>query len=490
MKKTITIIGGGTAGIIAASYLKSLYKDKVNIILIYNHKKAVIGVGESTTPIILKFLDFIGISKEELIKECGSTIKLGIKFKNWLGDKKHYYHNFRFWNPSGFSDDNNFISAYEFFNNCYDGGLNYGSYLTDNNRVPNEKDFNCAIHVDSYKFGRYIESKFKDKIEIIDSNTVSVDVKDNKIQEIVLENNKKIISDFYIDASGFSKILISKLNSEWIDKKYLLPIDTAITCSVYRDGGEINPYTLAEATDDGWIWQIPLMHRDGIGFLFSSKYSKEEDCIEKFKNWLKINHKNSHTDFKKINFNTGYYRNSWVENCLSIGLSSGFVEPLESTSIHTAIVQILNFSEVDIFSYDFNDVMTYNEKIVRTFENIYYFIRLHYHTGRNDSKFWNFMKKNTPDVLKDLEYGIKNYFPNNNDLENKEVFDIFCYNEVLNGLNLISPKNICEEYLIRDNLYKEIQKEYLKIKEQKNIVYQSSLSHIEYLNFIVIDCRV
>ena len=246
MKFKITIIGAGTAGIIAASYLKTLYKDNVDIVLIYNHKKPVIGVGESTTPIINEFLEFIGISKEELIRECGSTIKLGIKFKNWLNNGEHYYHNFRLWEPENFTDDKNLIAAHEIANDCYDGGINYGKYLPDNDRVPNQKDFNCAIHIDSFEFGRYIENKFKNQITIIDSIVKNVIVKDNKIEEIYLENGERISSNFYIDASGFSKLLISNLNSNWVDKKDLLPVDSAITCSVYRTGGEINPYTLAE----------------------------------------------------------------------------------------------------------------------------------------------------------------------------------------------------------------------------------------------------
>jgi tryptophan halogenase len=483
MKITITIVGAGTAGIIAASYLKSLYKNDIDIILIYDHKNPVIGVGESTTPIINQFLNFIGITKEELIRECGSTIKLGIKFKNWLNDNNHYYHNFRLWSPENFDDDKNLIAAHEIANDCYDGGINYGRYLPDNNRVPNEKDFNCAIHIDSFKFGRYIENKFANQITIIDSTIKDVIVKDNKIDQIILEDGRKIFSDFYVDASGFAKILISKLNSNWIDKKYLLPIDSAITCSVYRTDGEINPYTLAEASSDGWIWQIPLVHRDGIGYLFSSEHSKEEDCSAKFEKWLQLNHKNEHTQFKKIRFNTGYFQNSWVANCLSIGLSSGFVEPLESTSIHTAVAQIINFSKVNIFSYDLNDIQNYNKKISRTFENIYYFIRLHYHVNREDSQFWKFMKKNTPDFLKDLEYGLLNNFPNNYDLENKEVFDIFCYNEILSGINLMAPKNICQKYIIENNVKEQIYNEYLKITSRKEKINNDSISHREYLNY-------
>jgi len=482
-KIKVTIVGAGTAGIIAASYLKSLYKNNIDITLIYNHKNPVIGVGESTTPLINNFLDFIGITKEELIKECGTTIKLGIKFKNWLGDNKHYYHNFRCFNDKNFNDDNNFIAAYEISKESYDGGINYGKYLPDNNRVPNYKDFNCAIHIDSYQFGRYIENKFKNEFKIIDSNVIDVKVEKDNIKEITIKNGEKIISDFYIDASGFSKILISKLKSNWISKKDLLPIDSAITCSVYRDTEEINPYTLAEASDDGWIWKIPLIHRDGIGYLFSSIYSEEEKCFDKFERWLKSNCKNNHTSFKKITFNTGYFKNSWVGNCLSIGLSSGFVEPLESTSIHTAIAQIMNFSSVNIFSYTFDDIIKYNKKVEKIFENIYYFIRLHYHTGREDSEFWNFMKKNTPDFLKDLEYGMKIKFLNNKDLENKEVFDIFCYNEVFNGINLNYSKDVCEKYIEESNFLTKIKSEYSKICSYKKNINKNSIKHSEYLNF-------
>lgn len=482
MKIKITIVGAGTAGIIAASYLKCLYGNDVDITLIYNHKKPVIGVGESTTPIINEFLEFIGISKEELIRECGSTIKLGIKFKNWLNKGEHYYHNFRLWEPKNFRDYGNLVSAYEFANECYDGGINYGRYLPDNNRVPGEKEFNCAIHIDSFKFGRYIENKFKNELTIIDSTIENIIIEDNKIKELYLADGKKISSDFYIDASGFSKILISKLNSKWVDKKYLLPIDSAITCSVYREGGEINPYTLAEASSDGWIWQIPLVHRDGIGYLFSSQYSNENECFDRFEQWLSRNHKNKHTEFKKLNFDTGYFENSWVENCLSIGLSSGFVEPLESTSIHTAVAQIITFSEINIFKYNLGDIQDYNQKITNTFENIYYFIRLHYHVNRQDSNFWNFMKKNTPDFLKNLEYRVNNSFLNNYCLENKEVFDIFCYNEVLNGINLTTPKDICKEYLKQNDLHKEVVEEHLKILKYKEKINNNSISHIEYLN--------
>ena len=226
-----------------------------------------------------------------------------------------------------------------------------------------------------------------------------------------------------------------------------LPIDRAIPQQITYDfKDELPYYTLAEATDNGWIWRIPIGDRYGTGYLYSSKFTSDEEAREKYNDWLVENFDTELTSDRIIKYRPGYYEEYWMGNCLAVGLSSGFVEPLESTGIHIIIKQIQEF-----INYNFNlKNLEFNRKSANLInKNIYAdvvnFVALHYNTNRTDSEFWKHIRDNKPDWVKDIDEKIREgsvdaSIYRNNPLSSLWTLD--SYVQVTNGLKMISKESI------------------------------------------------
>jgi tryptophan halogenase len=487
--KKITIVGNGTAGVICASFLKTFWKDSIEIELIHNSKIEIIGVGESTTPSIFEYLQFIGISTNELIKNTNCLLKLGIKFKNWNNDNKHFFHNF---NEPNFSQD--FInktyflsSAYSILQNKFDNDFYLQDYFLESNSVPSSypDDISHALHIDAKKFSEYILEKFKDKITIIDDNIIKVEVENNNIKYLLLESGKKITSDLFIDASGFSKVLFKELNPKWIDMSDYLPLDRAIPNPIKKTYKHIPGFTLAESSKNGWIWQIPLQDRYGSGYNYSSKFTSDEEAKKDFDMWLKKNHKVNLENDRVIKYNSGYFKDQWIGNCVAVGLSSGFVEPLESTAIHTIIRQALYITNFYSLHLDDYSIKMYNKKLQNVYETIYDFIRLHYYTKRYDSDFHVYMNENTPEWILDLENKLNYTFINHFDFfDNDDLFTAINYITLCHGLGLIKSKSAIENYLSKNNFLDMSKTLYYQIKEIKKINRYNSVDQSKLISKI------
>ena len=481
--KHIIVVGDSTAGAIVSTYLKKYWKERVDITLISSSKIKSIGVGESTTPTIFRYLNFMGITLEDLVKNTNSTFKLGIKFKNWMNDGNHYYHNFRCPIPFSLEENYefNFINSQEIIRGESFGASLQDDYFLENNYIPEslleDENKTYAVHFDTFEFSNYLLKRFGTDLNIIDAKVEEVFVKDDKIEKILLDNKEQLTGDLYIDCSGFSRVLIKNLDGEWVDKKDYLPLDRAIPFSIHKKYDYIEPYTLAEATDQGWIWQIPLNNRYGGGYIYSSQFLSDEEAMINYDKWLKVNHSLSYSENRVIEFIPGYYKKSWVGNCISMGLSSGFVEPLESTSIQTLVQQIDLFSKFVYGSFiplPFN-IHSYNERISQIWEELFKFIRIHYLTRRKDSSFWKHMDDITPLWCSQLEEKVK--------YEEISVFPFAAnwsishlgYAAVCRGLGMYKyPQNL-QRYL--DNSghlecsvekYEELKE--LKIKERENFI--------------------
>jgi len=487
--KKITIVGNGTAGTICASFFKTFWKDSIQIELIYDPKKEIIGVGESTTPSIFEYLKYIGITSEELIKNTNCLLKLGIKFKNWNGDKKHFFHNFN--EPNLYKDSLNttyFLSAaYGILKNNFDNDFYLQNYFLEKDKIPKSfpDDTSHALHIDAKKFSEYILKKFKEKISIIESEIIKVNVENNNITSLLLENGKTIQSDLFIDASGFSRILFKELDSNWIDMSDYLPLNKAIPNPIKKTYAHIPGFTLAESTKNGWIWQIPLQDRYGSGYNYSSKFTDDEEARKEFDVWLKTNHGINLESDRVINYRTGYYEDQWIGNCIAVGLSSGFVEPLESTSIHTIVRQAFYITSFYPLSVDNFSVRKYNKKIQNIYQTICDFIRLHYHTKRSDSEFHLHMKKNSPEWIIDLENKLKNTFIHHYDFfDNDDLFTAFNYITLCNGLGLINSKESIKNYLSKNN-FSDISKQlFNQVENIKKINRINSIDQSELIRRI------
>jgi len=257
MIKKFIILGSGTAGLIAATMIKKRWGDKVQVSLYYDSKKKNIGVGESTTPIVTYFLNqYLEVDMCEFLRETGTTIKLGINFKNWILGKE-FFHGFP---ELDFSNTHYPESLYSILMGVYNGGLNYSKASST---LPGHFfRYVHALHIDTQVFSNYLHNHLKDKIDIIDDIAEEVKSDGKNIQSIIFKNSGEVSADFYIDASGFNAFLFKHLNPEWTDISEWLPIDRAIPQQVPVDfGNEVPSYTLAEATENGWIWRIPIGNR-------------------------------------------------------------------------------------------------------------------------------------------------------------------------------------------------------------------------------------
>ena len=460
MRRKITIVGGGTAGAIAACYLKSTWGPTVDIEVIYDHKNPSIGVGESLTPSIFRFLNFCKINKEVLIRKANATMKIGLKFKNWLNDGKSYYHAFDHYSVVS-SDpainqyaDFNLTAAYDIIQGTYDLDRMYSGYYMDKCVLPDTKAkfMGLAMHIDATILNEVLLRQLGFNVTVIDDVVKDVIVKDNNIEGLVLEKKGKVTSDFYIDASGFSAILMSKLKNTWIDKTDWLPLDRFIPNPIPTDFAKLPPYTTSEATENGWILQVPLQHRWGTGYLYCSEFTSDEEAYAKFHLWTKKNHKKQLSSNPKIlKFKSGYWKDLWVGNCLAIGLASSFAEPLEATNIHQAIDQVSRFGLVYEFNKNEWDRKSYNTWARRILDNLYLYLRFCYTTGRTDSKFWNYMTNNTPEEVALLDEKCKNSFLTYADIDPREgIFSYVNFTAVAVGLQKPNKQKIMN-HLIEKN---------------------------------------
>tara|TARA_B100000925_G_scaffold75247_1_gene52980 strand:+ start:865 stop:2400 length:1536 start_codon:yes stop_codon:yes gene_type:complete len=441
MKKFV-IVGSGTSGLIAAGMIKKYWNDEVDVTLIHDKDQENISVGESTTPFVHAFLTFCEIPEQELIKEIDATIKLGINFKNWIPDTE-YFHGFA-QVDSGKQEDSS--ATYSILYDEYDGGSLYNK---PSNKVPFHifENFSHALHLDTRQFTDYLYEKLREKLNVVVDIVTRVQVEDNNIKYVETKSNGIFDADYFIDATGFNRILFKHLKPQWNDMSQYLPIDRAIPQQVEYDfGDELPSYTQAEATDNGWIWKIPIGNRFGTGYLYSSKFTSDKEAREKYNGWLNNNFNVNLTTNRVIKYEPGYYEDYWIGNCLAVGLSSGFVEPLESTGIHIIIKQLYDF----IFFNSNLKNLEFNRKAANIinrdlYTDIINFVCLHYNTNRTDSEFWKYLSTNKLEWVKDVEQKCKEEFMDVTLFRNnpqRSLWALDSYIQVANGLNMLSKEGI------------------------------------------------
>ncbi|MDN4503203.1 tryptophan 7-halogenase [Alteromonadaceae bacterium BrNp21-10] len=443
--KNIIIVGGGTAGWMTAAALGKLLKNNLcNVHLIESEDIPTVGVGEATIPQIQVFNRTLGLDEDEFIRRTQGTFKLGIEFVNWgqIGDSythafggvgqdmdslpfHHYWWKLRQQQKvpdigayslnalagpqakfmrsvnAGNSPLSNIVYAFQF-----DAGL-YAQYL---------REF-AEAHGVKRTQGKVIETRLRDDDGFIDS--------------VVLEDGQIMEGDLFIDCSGFRGLLIEQaLKTGYQDWSHWLPCDRAWAVACERTE-PLLPYTRSTAHSAGWQWRIPLQHRTGNGHVFSSKYMSDEQAKQILLDNLPGKPIN---EPRLVTFNTGKRNKIWNKNCVAIGLSSGFMEPLESTSIHliqSTIARLLALFPTKNFNQP--DIDMFNQQMDFEHERIRDFIILHYKaTQRNDSDFWNYCR--TMDIPESLQQKIDQFKANGNVVRhNLELFNEVSWLEVLHG---------------------------------------------------------
>jgi tryptophan halogenase len=450
--KTIYIVGGGTAGWMAATLLSTALRgNNIQVAVIESPDIATIGVGESTVPSMMDFLQASQINLKEFIQATSATFKLGIRFDDWLTPGKSYFHPF---GKVG-KDINGFDFYQTWLKSLADGQTTRwvdhspSAIMAENERFmlrPSQNtdwvlsSYAHSLHLDAIQVARYLRDLcHKRGVTRIESTVKNVIVDQKKfIKSLELDNGSTVSSDFFIDCTGFTGLLIDKaLKVGYEDWSDYLPCNRAVTVQTEHVSNPV-PYTIATAQEAGWSWKIPLQHRTGNGYVFSSQFCSDEQAIETLLNSVSGKLIN---EPKIIPFVTGKRKKIWHNNCLALGLAAGFVEPLESTAIHlvykTLVHFIKHFPDSD---FDSHNEQTFNQKIDADYQEIRDFIILHYCTSeRDDSDFWRWCQ-NMP-VPESLSGKIR-LFRERGNLEHTQgqffTSDSWC--SILEGMNIRPQK--------------------------------------------------
>ena len=459
--KRIAIIGGGTAGWLAANHLGSTLSadSEIEITLIESPDVPTIGVGEGTVPYIMKALKRFGISEAELLVNCDATFKQGIKFVNWMAADQQgdnfYYHPFDAPYPAGF-DVTDYWIAHE--QNRPFGDVGIQSRICELGLAPKQKSSGeyegllaYAYHFNAAKFADLLAKNAKRRFRV---NYVSATVEGAKkddngnISHLITTDGKELAFDFYVDCSGFSSILIDKqLNVPVKSKATELLTDSVLVQQMpLAEGEQLPPYTTATAHKAGWIWDIPLTTRRGTGFVYSSKYMSDQEALQCYAEYLGVD--KASISPRKIPMEVGYRETFWQNNCVALGLAQGFLEPIEATSIllsdFSAELLARNFpktfADIDKLKGYYNKVNKY------TWDRTVDFIKLHYCiSDREDTAFWRDNKK--PDTLSDeLKQRLARFEvspPNQSDFFSRfDLFDEKNFLYVLYGMNFKTDKRV------------------------------------------------
>lgn len=399
----IVIVGGGTAGWLAAMMLSDVASRKspaTRITVIESSKIGVIGVGEGSTAVFRQMLRHFKLDEEEFLRETGATIKYGIRHRDWrrLG---HSY--------DGPIDDPHLVApgvpldAYAVAAGRPVAEAHLFQHLLRGNRAPVADvggrsvpagPFQHAYHFDQALVGAWLRRKAKG-IALIDDQVQGVQTGEGGITALTLESGQRVEGDFFLDCTGFRRALVGKLGADWLSYRDVLPVNRAMPFWVdIGEGEEIAPCTLAWAQKAGWLWWIPTQGRYGAGYVYSDAHTTPDEAKAEIEAALgyQIHPRND------IRIEAGRLRDAWIGNCVAAGLSSSFLEPLEATSIHGTIVQMMMLAE---WMGTPGGRDRYNAAVATQVDDFRDFIRLHYVSERRDSAFWRDVAETHPQVVKD-----------------------------------------------------------------------------------------
>lgn len=444
MLGSIIVLGAGTAGLISALMIKAKYP-YTNVKVIRSKDIGIIGVGEGSTEHWDDFLRFTNINHLEVICETDATIKIGILFKEW-NNNSEYVHSVGYHSMSG-------INRPEFFNQLLLNNINSKFPLSPEfeliyykNKVALTQNLKPSnqYHFDTFKLNEFLQKKCLQRgIEIVDGTVVDVNITpEGNISGLKLENQKELVADFFIDCSGFKRIISSKVGCSWVSFKEFLPLNHAIALPTELDTyDDIEPYTTATALYNGWCWKIPTQTRYGNGYVFCDEYVDTDEALGEFSRHLK---KDIEKVARDIKFEAGRIDSFWKKNVVSIGLSSSFAEPLEAQSIGFTIVQMFNLlNKIDLWTFNTEVSEDYNKKMNESFDNIISYLQLHYFGNRDDSKFWRDRPfKTTPFNKQVLALAKQGVIDAGMFEHTHNMFKVPNWFQVLAGLQLINRENL------------------------------------------------
>ncbi|MFK0252751.1 tryptophan halogenase family protein [Streptomyces sp. NPDC090445] len=466
----IVIVGGGTAGWLSAAYLNRAFGSKVEITLVESARIGRIGVGEATVPTLRTTLAFLGMKEEDWMPRTNASFKSAVRFNDWRNphpgtDRHTYYHPFftvpeppvpsyerpfhkrfgrgvslaHFWTKLRLAGDSRVRETFG------DAGMAL-QHLCELNKAPKplpgsgapDPGFRYAYHFDAALMAEYLRDLATERgvrHVVADVTRVTRDGRGH-IDKVITETGAELTGDLFLDCSGFRGLLINQtLEEPFISAQDWLLCDSAIALPADHHPDGIRPYTVANARPNGWIWEIPLFHREGTGYVYSSRTTTPDRAEQDLRDFL--GPRAHDVPGNHIRMRVGHNRRSWVDNCIAIGLSSCFVEPLESTTIalieYQLALLVLHFPDAEL---DERRQARYNELMVNAFEDLRDFIVMHYAlTDRTDTEFWRAVRENPiPDSLAEklTEYAESVIIPDGSQLRLFETRSLWA---ILSGMD-------------------------------------------------------
>ena len=416
--RDIVIVGGGTAGWMAAAILaRRLARGFGAIRVVESADIGIIGVGEATIPPIRLFNNALGIDEDEFLRKTRGTIKLGIQFRNWSKPGREYFHPFgahgtrleqvslhQDWLKLRHMGDTSSFEEYSL--NAIAARLGRVSAAPDDSLSP---VFAYAYHFDAALYAGYLRGYAEARgVERLEGKVVDVELRaeDGFIRALRLEDGRCLEADLFIDCSGFRGLLIEQaLKTGYEDWTHWLPCDRAVAVPC-ESAGALTPFTRSTARAAGWQWRIPLQHRIGNGYVYCSRFIGDDEAAGTL---LANLDGKAQAEPRFLRFTTGRRKKFWNKNCIALGLASGFLEPLESTSIH--LIQSGVTQLAAIFpdrTFDPCDADEYNRLQIEEYERVRDFIVLHYKaTTRDDSPLWRYC--GNMDIPEALAYKIRQF---------------------------------------------------------------------------------
>jgi tryptophan halogenase len=502
----IVIVGGGTAGWLAASVfaVSDIHRSKANlpkkldITVIESENIPIIGAGEGSTGIfsswIANKLAPLGVSEMDFLKNTEATLKLGIRFKDWKNIGYEYLSPIQPTETTMSNVDVDLMACHIF------GKYQHASpagYLMDNEYSCYKKDKGLiplnAYHFDAHKVGQYFKEKcIANGVSHIkgEINQLNIDKDTGFVKSVnIKETGNKIEGDIWIDASGFSKVLIDNVGGGWKSYKDELPTNSAIPyIHEYSKDENILAETLSWAMPNGWMWQIPTQKRYGCGYVYSDMFTTYDKAVDEL---MKTTGRKIEP-LRNLKFEAGRVENFWSKNVIALGLSSGFLEPLQATSIHSTLVQLdlfaYHYFNSDLDKIDFvSSPKAYNQTISKMWDDFRDLLQIHYITQREDSDFWKYCKydlKKTDKVKHILEVS-KHRPPSAWDFElyhGSATWGVWCW--TVYGLDIVSKETI-KSTLENYALTEAAKAKYDKLNYNNKLQSVSVLKNKEFLNKLI-----
>lgn len=519
----IVVLGGGTAGWVAAGVLLLWQRayPRVRITVVESEQLGVVGTGEGATLLFRSLLASLGVDERDFLERTGATFKLGIRFQDWCGPGTSYL------NPFSNLTGSTALDA-------LGRELDYAKLVSIAEGAPNATQFNvqcelmrrgCApyvrelgsgalrsiehvgqideadlesiagwgysYHFDGKAVGAFLKQHaLRAGVRCVDAQVVGVDMaaESGNVEALRLDDGRRLEADFFADCSGFHRAIIGRQYREpWRSYKAHLLNDAALPFLLPRDSARVPSYTQSVALSSGWMWQIPLQHRTGCGYVYSKAFLDAEGAQREVE--MRLGH--AIEPIKNIQFDPGRFERHWIRNCVAIGLASNFSEPLEATSIHATILQVqllAAYLEED-FDCDATPLLTdYNRRINAMLDQILDFLALHYRTPREDSAYWRALKHDVP-LPPDLDHRLsvwKHKLPSDLDfagLGGHASFTTVSYLYVMDGLGLLDP-NLARRDVERSGLSELAKRQLGRIQATSKRLCQRAVDHAEFLALV------